>query len=87
MHLLVEHSIKEQTEFLESEELGQIESTIKRMIEVNEDHYYSFKKRKAVVANAKHQFPCFQDYDSDQREYFMSMYKIRIQFEAEIIIK
>lgn len=80
-------ALKNKRNSWKSEGLGQIESTIKRMIEVNEDHYYSFKKRKAVVANAKHQFPCFQDYDSDQREYFMSMYKIRIQFEAEIIIK
>jgi hypothetical protein len=57
------------------------------MIVENEHFYYSFRKRKAVVANSKHQFPCFQDFDAEQREYFKSKYKIRIQFEAEIIIK
>lgn len=79
--------LKNKRDSWKSEGLSQIEATIKRMIEEDEQFYYSFKKRKAIVANAKHQFPCFQEYDSEQREYFKSKYKIRVQFEAEIIIK
>lgn len=44
-------------------------------------------RRKAIVANTKNQFHCFQEVNLEQREYFMKMHKIRIQFEGEIIIQ
>ncbi len=67
--------------------LSQIEATIKRMIVEHQVFYNGFAKRKAIVANAKYRFPCFQEVNLEQREYFMKNYKTRIQFEAEIIIK
>ncbi|MCF8342171.1 MAG: hypothetical protein K9I82_14450, partial [Chitinophagaceae bacterium] len=36
---------------------------------------------------SKHQFPRFQEINIEQREYFMKTHKVRIQFDAEIIIK
>ena len=69
------------------EGLNQIEATIISMLKSNEVYYYSFRKRKAIVANARNNFPCFQSYDSDKREYFFKKYRIRIQFESEIVIK
>jgi len=71
----------------QAEGLQQIEATIKRMKEENEEYYFSFKKRKAIVANTKHQFPCFHDVNLEQREFFMKKYKARIQFDGEILIK
>ncbi len=70
-----------------AEGLNQKEVTINSMLEHNENYYYSFTKRKAIVANSKHRFPSFQDYDTEQREYFKDKYKIRIQYEAEIVIR
>lgn len=69
-----------------SEGLGQIEATLKKLIELHPEYYYRFKRRKGIVANARHRFPCFQEYDSEQREYFSKTYKMRLQFEAEIRI-
>jgi len=71
----------------QEEGLSQIESTIKGMIEEQNVFYYSFNKRKAIVANARHQFPHFQNNNLEQREYFMREYKARIQFEAQIVIE
>lgn len=79
--------LKNKRESWQAEGLAQIESTINRFKEENEEYYFSFKKRKAIVANAKHQFTCFQDLNLEQREYFMKTHKARIQFEAKIIIK
>jgi len=56
------------------------------MIDEIPDYYYSFNKRKGIVANRKHQFPSFHSSNAEQREYFKSKYKMRIQFESEIII-
>ena len=36
-----------------SEGLGQIEITLKKMIEEMPGYYYGFKRRKAIVANPK----------------------------------
>jgi len=44
------------------------------------------KKRKAIVVNRKNQFPAFNNSNAEQRQYFSSKYKMRIQFEAEITI-
>ncbi len=83
--LLVE--LKDKRDSWQTEGLSQIESTVKRMIAVNREYYFSFNKRKAVVANRKHQFPCFQESNVQQRQIFNSKYKMRIQFEAEIKIE
>jgi hypothetical protein len=69
-----------------SDGLAQIEATIKRMIKDNKDFYDNFNKRKAIVANSKQKFPCFETNDMEHRDYFKRKYKIRIQFESEIII-
>ena len=58
--------------------LGQIENTVKRMIDDYPDFYYGFKKRKAIVANPKFENPSFQDSDVE--------YKMHVQFDAEIKI-
>jgi hypothetical protein len=79
--------LKNKRDSWQAEGLSQIEATIKRLKEENEAYYYSFQKRKAIVANRKHQFPCFQELNSEQREYFWKTHKARIQFEAEIVIK
>jgi len=46
--------LKNKRDSWKSEGLEQIESTINRLINENENFYYSFSKRKAFVANAKH---------------------------------
>lgn len=79
--------LKNKRDSWQAEGLAQIEATIKQMIAEKHDYYFSFKKRKAIVANAKHQFPHFQNYNLEQREYFMREYKARIQFEAQIVIE
>jgi len=78
--------LKNKRDSWQAEGLAQIEATITRMKAENEKFYFSFKKRKAIVANTKHQFPCFQDVNLEQREYFMKTHKARIQFEGEIVI-
>jgi hypothetical protein len=71
----------------QAEGLAQIEATINRLKAENKEFYFGFKKRKAIVANSRHQFPCFQEVNIEQREFFMKIHKARIQFEAEIIIQ
>jgi len=71
----------------QSEGLNQIENTVKRMIEDDSKFFYGFKKRKAIVANRKYQFPSFHESNKEQREYFNLKYNIRLQFEADIFIK
>ncbi len=83
--LLVE--LKNKRDSWQTEGLAQIENIAQRMISENSDYYYSFKKRKAVVANRKNQFPSFHESNAEQRQYFSSKYKMRIQFDAEIIIE
>lgn len=71
----------------QAEGLSQIENIVKIMIDEIPNHYYSFKKRKAIVANRKNQFPAFHYSNAEQRQYFRSRYKMRIQFDAEIILE
>ena len=66
--------------------LRQIEATIRRMIDEIPEYYFSFKKRKAVVANPKFPSPSFQESDTELREFFRRNYKIHLQFDSEIII-
>jgi len=79
--------LKNKRDSWQKEGLGQIESIVKILLNQNPDFYNRFTKRKAIVANRKHQFPAFQESNMEQRQYFSSNYKMRIQFEAEIIIK
>ena len=79
--------LKNKRDSWQSEGLAQIEATIKRMKNESHQFYNEFKKRKAIVANRKNQFPMFYESNKEQREYFMKEYKTRIQFEAEIVIK
>ncbi|HOY31690.1 MAG TPA: hypothetical protein PKW80_07405 [Bacteroidales bacterium] len=79
--------LKNKRDSWQSEGLSQIENIAKKMIEEIPDIYYHFKKRKAIVANRKHQFPAFQNSNAEQRQYFSSKYNMRIQFDAEIIIE
>lgn len=79
--------LKNKRESWQSEGLEQIESIVKIMIAQNPKYYYNFTKHKAIVANKRHQFPAFQESNLEQRQYFSSKYRMRIQFEAEIIIK
>ena len=69
------------------EGLGQIEATIKRMIDEIPEFYYSFHKRKAVVANPKFPSPSFQETDIELREFFRRNYKIRLQFDNVVKIE
>ncbi len=79
--------LKNKRDSWQSEGLAQIENIVKIMVAENPDFYNGFTKRRAIVANRKHQFPAFQESNLEQRQYFSSKYKMRIQFEAEIIIK
>jgi len=83
--LLVE--LKNKRDSWQAEGLSQIENIVKRMVEEISEHYYHFRKRKAIVANRRYQFPAFQTSNDEQRQYFWSKYKMRIQFEAEINIE
>jgi len=79
--------LKNKRDSWQAEGLNQIESTVKRMIEEDSDFFYGFKKRMAIVANRKNQFPSFHESNKEQREYFSLKYKMRLQFEAEILIR
>ncbi len=83
--LLVE--LKNKRDSWQAEGLAQIENIAKRMVDEIPGHYYSFKKRKAIVANRQNQFPSFHKSNAEQRQSFISKYKMRIQFEAEINIE
>jgi len=84
---LVFVELKNKRETWQAEGLAQIENIAKIMIKQIPHHFYSFKKRKALVTNRKHKYPSFHDSNAEQRQYFSSNYKIRIQFDAEIIIE
>ncbi len=79
--------LKNKRESWQAEGLSQIENIAKKMIDEIPRHYNSFKKRKAIVANRKNQFPAFHASNAEQRQYFSSKYKMKIQFDAEIIIE
>ncbi len=79
--------LKNKRDSWQAEGLSQIENVAKIMIDKIPNHYYSFKKRKAIVANRKNQFPAFNSSNAEQRQYFSSKYKMRVQFDAEITIE
>ncbi len=83
--LLVE--LKNKKVSWQAEGLAQIENIAKRMIEEGQQHYDSFTKRKAIVANKKQKTPAFQTSNIEQRQYFWSIYKMRIQFNSIIIME
>lgn len=79
--------LKNKRDSWQSEGLAQIENVVKIMMKEIPDFYNGFTKRKAIVANRKHQFPSFQESNIEQRQHFSSKYKMRIQFTAEIVVK
>lgn len=83
--LLVE--LKNKIGTWQKEGLDQIENIVRIMRRENADFYNNFSKRKAIVANKKHRIPGFQVSNFEQRQYYFSKYQLRIQFEAEIVIK
>lgn len=62
--------------------IDQIEATLIRLIENHETYYYSFKKRKAYVANRRH--PRFQVIDNEIMRRFSKEYKIWLDIQATI---
>jgi hypothetical protein len=62
--------------------IEQIEATLIRLIENHETYYYSFKKRKAYVANKKH--PKFQVIENATMRRFSTEYKIWLDIQATI---
>jgi hypothetical protein len=64
--------------------IEQIEATLMRLIENHETYYFSFKKRKAYVANKRH--PNFQILDNALMKRFSSQYKIWLDIQATIKI-
>ncbi len=62
--------------------IEQIESTLIRLIENHEAYYYSFKKRKAYVANRRH--PRFQVVENALMRRFSTQYKIWLDIQGTI---
>lgn len=83
--LLIE--LKNKRDSWQAEGLSQVENIARIMMNENHEYYNSFKRRRAIVANRKNQFPAFYDSNAEQRQYFSSNYKMRIQFDAEINIE
>jgi len=48
---------------------------------------YDAEDKTLIVANRQNQFPSFHKSNAEQRQSFISKYKMRIQFEAEINIE
>ena len=82
--LLVE--LKNKRKNWKQEGIEQIEATVKRIIKDHPVFYERFKTRKAVVANSKHRSPHFESLDAELREKFNANFRLRLQFESEIII-
>lgn len=79
--------LKNKKDSWQTEGLNQIENIVKTMTVEIPAYLNNFKKRTAIVANKRHQFPSFQKSNTEQRQYFYSKYKLRIQFEAVITIE
>jgi hypothetical protein len=62
--------------------IDQIEATLIRLIENHETFYYSFRKRKAYVANRRH--PKFQVIENATMRKFSTEYKIWLDIQATI---
>ncbi len=80
--LLVE--LKNKNADWQSSGIDQIEATLIRLIENHEAYYYSFKKRKAYVANKRH--PKFQVVENAKIRRFQTKYKIWLDLQATIKI-
>lgn len=62
--------------------IDQIEATLIRLIENHKAFYYSFKKRKAYVANKRH--PNFQVVENSTMRRFSTEYKIWLDIQGTI---
>lgn len=78
--ILVE--LKNKASDWKSSGIDQIEATLIRLIENHEAYYYSFKKRKAYVANKRH--PSFQVLENATMRRFSTQYKIWLDIQATI---
>ena len=78
--ILVE--LKNKASDWKSSGIDQIEATLIQLIENHEAYYYSFKKRKAYVANKRH--PSFQVLENATMRRFSTQYKIWLDIQATI---
>ncbi|MDR3693724.1 hypothetical protein [Mucilaginibacter sp.] len=67
-----------------SEGIDQLEATIKVLKNTKGDFYFSFRKRKAFVANRRH--PHFVRSNTDDMERFRDVHRIRLYLQATISI-
>jgi hypothetical protein len=78
--ILVE--LKNKASDWKSSGIDQIEATLIRLIENQGVYYYSFKKRKAYVANKRH--PNFQVVENATMKKFSTKYKIWLDIQGTI---
>ena len=78
--ILVE--LKNKASDWKSSGIDQIEATLIRLIENHGAYYYSFKKRKAYVANKRH--PNFQIVENATMRRFSTEYKIWLDIQGTI---
>ena len=67
-----------------SEGIDQLEATITTLKNADSAFYFSFRKRKAYVANRRH--PHFVKAQTDVMERFRDVHRIRLYLEATILI-
>ncbi len=67
-----------------SEGIDQLEATITTLKNAESAFYFSFRKRKAYIANRRH--PHFVRANTDVMERFRDVHKIRLYLEATILI-
>lgn len=80
--LLILVELKNKASDWKSSGIEQIESTLIRLIENHEAYYYSFKKRKAYVANKRH--PSFHVVENATMRRFSTQYKIWLDLQGTI---
>jgi hypothetical protein len=69
----------------QAEGIEQLEATINSFIQKIPDYYWSFKKRKAYVANRRH--PSFNVTKTTDMERFRDRYRVRLDLQSTILIK
>ena len=67
-----------------SEGIDQLEATITTLKNAESAFYFSFRKRKAYVANRRH--PHFVKAETEVMERFRDVHRIRLYLEATILI-
>lgn len=67
------------------EGINQIETTLKVFIENNDEYFKNLKTKRAFVTNRKH--PNFHTIENETMKRFFYTYKVRLNIQAEILIK